>query len=771
MKFEKKRLPGGRDRRLTLTRSAIIAMALMASVLVVVVPRGQVAPAQSGGSGPNPSQRVTAPTSTSVAATFYGSLANTVLSKPIVGMASTPTGTGYWLVASDGGVFSFGDAQYYGSTGGTVLNKPIVGMASTPTGGYWLVASDGGVFSFGRAHYYGSTGGTVLNKPIVGMASTPTGKGYWLVASDGGVFSLGDAQYYGSTGGTALNKPIVGMASTPTGGGYWLVASDGGVFSFGDAHYYGSTGGTALNKPIVGMASTPTSKGYWLVASDGGVFSFGDAQYYGSTGGTALNKPIVGVASGPWVVGYWMAAADGAVFAFAPAPTPSPSLSPTAPTGSISLGSTTPSAPATTLPSTQVLPPTVPSTISTNCSSDATAALNSYFASLADGAIVSFPANACFLVSNSSQSLLLINGRSNVTVYGNGATLLQTSYNGGVCPTTGPGANQYILTIQDNTNLTINDLIVHGPGSCWGEFSEGDVGILINGSAHSSGNNGVLLDQVTIQNTDGDGLDIYPDQATDSGLNSNITFQNGAINWAAYHAIVPEGVNGLTISHNKFNGDGNFMDLEVDTACSSSCYGPSGLPLGVAQWNINIVGNTFTNGVGGLWIEEEQSPCIPAKNWVIQDNVLDSTVNAGIDLFGSASTSCPLDNGLQISHNVATSPGSAPTGEPFWSIFDWSNVTIAGNNITAFDGTPTYYTNTPSVLAAGLCGVSTGSVTANVFNNFAEPFVSAGCFDLPANTPASSGIITCGNTYGLTEPMAPSGGTPPAPAPRTDGTC
>ena len=34
---------------------------------------------------------------------------------------------GYWLVGSDGGVFSFGDASYYGSTGAMTLNKPIVG--------------------------------------------------------------------------------------------------------------------------------------------------------------------------------------------------------------------------------------------------------------------------------------------------------------------------------------------------------------------------------------------------------------------------------------------------------------------------------------------------------------------------------------------------------------------------------------------------------------------------------------------------------------------
>jgi hypothetical protein len=120
--------------------------------------------------------------------------------------------------------------------------------------GYWLVASDGGVFSFGDASYFGSTGGLTLNRPIVGMAPTPDGGGYWLVASDGGVFSFGDASYFGSTGGFPLNQPIVGMAPTPDGGGYWLVASDGGVFSFGDASYFGSTGGMTLVDPVDGMA-------------------------------------------------------------------------------------------------------------------------------------------------------------------------------------------------------------------------------------------------------------------------------------------------------------------------------------------------------------------------------------------------------------------------------------------------------------------------------------------------------------------------------------
>ena len=50
-------------------------------------------------------------------------------SPPVVGMASTPDGGGYWEVASDGGIFAFGDARFFGSTGGVHLTKPVVGMA------------------------------------------------------------------------------------------------------------------------------------------------------------------------------------------------------------------------------------------------------------------------------------------------------------------------------------------------------------------------------------------------------------------------------------------------------------------------------------------------------------------------------------------------------------------------------------------------------------------------------------------------------------------
>ncbi len=224
------------------------------------------------------------------------------------------TVSAFWLVASDGGVFSFGGAGFFGSTGAIHLNRPIVGLAHTPdSGGYWLVASDGGIFAFGDARFFGSTGNLALNRPVVGMAATPDGGGYWLVASDGGIFAFGDARFFGSTGNLALNRPVVGMAATPDGGGYWLVASDGGIFAFGDARFFGSTGNLVLNKPILAMAATPDAGGYWFVASDGGVFTFGDAHFFGSLGGVPQSRPIVGMATTADGAGYWLTNNNGAV--------------------------------------------------------------------------------------------------------------------------------------------------------------------------------------------------------------------------------------------------------------------------------------------------------------------------------------------------------------------------------------------------------------------------------------------------------------------------
>ena len=262
---------------------------------------------------PKTTTTTTAPTTTTATTT------TTTTAPPPATFEVRPTSKkGYRMVASDGGIFTFGDAGFHGSTGDINLNKPIVGMASTPSGdGYWLVASDGGIFAFGDAGFFGSTGGTRLNQSILGMAATPTGKGYWLTASDGGIFAFGDAGFFGSTGDIRLNRLITGMSSTPSGRGYWLTASDGGIFAFGDAGFFGSAGDRHVPGEISGMAAAADGRGYWLAGTDGSVYAFGSAPHLGSVAG-ATSSPVTDIARSGH--GYWLATADGSVHNLGDAP-------------------------------------------------------------------------------------------------------------------------------------------------------------------------------------------------------------------------------------------------------------------------------------------------------------------------------------------------------------------------------------------------------------------------------------------------------------------
>jgi len=246
---------------------------------------------------------------------FFGSMGGRRLDAPVVAMARTRSGRGYWMAAADGGIFNFGDARFFGSAGNLPLRAPIVAMAARPQGdGYWLLARDGGIFNYGDAGFHGSSGNT---SGWVDIATNGRGTGYWLVQNNGRVRAFGSARWWGDLPQLSFGtNRIVGLAPTPSGRGYWLVSSDGGVFAFGDARFRGSLGGRRLNAPIVDIVATPNGGGYWMFAADGGVFTFGNARFHGSTGCLRLVAPVVGGAATRDGGGYWMAARDGGIFAF-----------------------------------------------------------------------------------------------------------------------------------------------------------------------------------------------------------------------------------------------------------------------------------------------------------------------------------------------------------------------------------------------------------------------------------------------------------------------
>jgi len=266
---------------------------------------------------------------------FAGSSSTTNLQVDASGptSAQTTSGHGYWLVGSDGGIFTFGSAQFYGSTGSLDLQRPVVGM--TPTGnrgGYWLVASDGGIFSFGNAGYFGSIPGLgiapagasatakKLNAPVVGMVPSSDDGGYFMVASDGGVFAFGDARFEGSCPGIGgCSGPAVAVVPDASGNGYWLVTATGNVYTFGDASYYGAPG--QQNSPVTSAVRTADGKGYWILFANGTVDAYGDATNLGApvgqTGGLNPASAIFVTSDG---AGYWVSTASGAVYNYGDAP-------------------------------------------------------------------------------------------------------------------------------------------------------------------------------------------------------------------------------------------------------------------------------------------------------------------------------------------------------------------------------------------------------------------------------------------------------------------
>lgn len=209
-------------------------------------------------------------------------------------MTTTPSDQGYYLVASFGGLFNYGDARFYGSIAHLHLRTPTVAFAVTADdGGYYEVTRAGNVFAYGNARFYGSMAGHRI-PPVVAFGIMPHDSGYWLVTTQGNVYRFGQAAFYGSVAARHVRTaPVTAFSPTPDGHGYWLVTRTGEVLAFGDAGYYGQVGGHPV-PPVVAFAPTADGHGYWLVTSSGNVYQRGDARFYGSSAHTRLAGTVVG---------------------------------------------------------------------------------------------------------------------------------------------------------------------------------------------------------------------------------------------------------------------------------------------------------------------------------------------------------------------------------------------------------------------------------------------------------------------------------------------
>jgi hypothetical protein len=152
---------------------------------------------------------------------------------------------GYWLVASDGGVFSYGDAAFFGSRGGQPSTSPSSAWRPRPTAaatGWWPPTAASSATATPR-----STAPAAASRSTSPSSAWRHARRRRLLA--GGLrrrrVQLRRRRLLRLPRRQPLNKPIVGMASDPNGAGYWLVASDGGIFNYGDAAFFGSTGASS----------------------------------------------------------------------------------------------------------------------------------------------------------------------------------------------------------------------------------------------------------------------------------------------------------------------------------------------------------------------------------------------------------------------------------------------------------------------------------------------------------------------------------------------
>jgi hypothetical protein len=273
--------------------------------------------------GPPPTTTTTVPPTTT---TTVPPTTTTTVPPPTTTTTVPPTTTtttappaatsGYWVVADDGRVWSFGGAA---DLGGVPLRPGdvAVDIEATPDGrGFWVVTAGGQVVARGGADHHGDA---LLDpgETAASISSSRSGGGYLVVTSRGRALEFGDAPHHGDMAGSPLNAPVVDSVTTPTGDGYWMVAADGGVFTFGAATFDGSMGGRPLNSPVDSIVPDPDRAGYWLGAADGGVFAF-EADFRGSMGGVPLNRPVTGMARSG--TGYLLVGADGGVFSFSGLP-------------------------------------------------------------------------------------------------------------------------------------------------------------------------------------------------------------------------------------------------------------------------------------------------------------------------------------------------------------------------------------------------------------------------------------------------------------------
>lgn len=153
----------------------------------------------------------------------------------VVSAAATPDGKGMWIALSDKNyVIPVGSAVSYGDASNDT--KQLHAIVPTPSGkGYYLLMTDGGVYTKGDAKFFGSTGGKLdSSQYAVGLALHKNADGqvdgYWMAMSNGQI------NYYNGTNPASSIRigidqledgSVAGIAALPDSSGFAIVQEYG----------------------------------------------------------------------------------------------------------------------------------------------------------------------------------------------------------------------------------------------------------------------------------------------------------------------------------------------------------------------------------------------------------------------------------------------------------------------------------------------------------------------------------------------------------------
>jgi hypothetical protein len=341
---------------------------------------------------------------------------------------------------------------------------------------------------------------------------------------------------------------------------------------------------------------------------------------------------------------------------------------------------------------------TPPNSIASNCSTDVSASLNTWIASVPNNSAIVFPANSCYGLTSS----LTLTGRSGLTINGNGGevklltTLANSSGSLSIWDVNG-GSN---ITIENSTLIGDNPDTggVPSTGQCSPSGTlEWQYGIAFEGT-----NTGTVKND-TIEDVCGDFVEAEPLDTTIQNPQfgddaTNITITGGGFYTAGRQGVgITDGnnvtVSGVTIE----NVSQDAIDVEADTAQELDS-------------NITITNNTFSYIAGALLANFGAGGSPNVGTITFSGNTQTHPLNCIASVYGGTPSGSTARTNYVITNNNL---------EPYETLADLSsmnNVTITGNTDSGAAGNGGC-SNNGVYSGVNLDDVNTATVSNNNFGS------------------------------------------------------